>query len=880
MVVLIRSKQCPAYAYLTPLESILNRNKHDNMMKFSSLVLACAGTMWLSGPAMAQQVKAPRAANARVNTHNAGHAAGHGLKVARSWRSATLLAPHQLPAGVVKHDADQHTAYDPSRGAAPANDNCAAAITLVMGSSCNPTTGTVDQATQSIAAVNCNSFTGNANDDVWYKFVATATSATIDLVCNASFDGVIDLRSGACNGTNIACGDDFIAGGSESIAATGLTVGATYYVRVYDYEAGYPTDPTFDICVYGTPPPPVNDDCSGATVQNLSAAGDVAVINGTNAGATDGEGIGFNTVWEAFSIDGCANVTVDYCGTSGFLTELFQLTQGCPFTSVIDSTSVSDCGDGNLLITFDQLAAGTYYVPVYQGPDANGPYTMTITTSPCGGGTTPPNDECVDAVIQDLSVPGSVTVNGDNTGATDSEGIGFNTVWEAFSITECADVTIDYCGTTPAFGQYFINLVDDCNFTTIYDTTSTSSCLDGNVTLAFTSLPAGTYHFPVLQSALATGPYTLTFTAVACGGGNTPPNDDCANATIQDLSVPGSASVSGDNTGATDTEGLGTPTVWEAFTITECANVTIDYCGTAPAFGNAFLNLFIGCPFSDFIPDASFDVTTCPDGNVSIFYTGVPAGTYYYAVLTEAGSEGPYTINFTTTPCAAPPANDDCGGAIMLDVNLSCEPTQGDVTGATQSIPALSCNGFTGNANDDVWYSFIATSPNATITVDGTDTLDAVIELLEGVCGSLSSLDCADATFGGGVEEITTNSLMPGNTYYVRVYDWYGGYPIAPTFDICIVGDVGTGIDATTGTTFNLRPNPTDGNVALTIPSGARNATIELYDMTGRQVYTDAVLASAGRTIELPLAGRLAAGTYTVRLITEAGRSEQRLMVR
>ena len=45
------------------------------------------------------------------------------------------------------------------------NDNCAAARTLVMGTGATPS-GTVAQATQTIAAVNCNGFTGNANDDV------------------------------------------------------------------------------------------------------------------------------------------------------------------------------------------------------------------------------------------------------------------------------------------------------------------------------------------------------------------------------------------------------------------------------------------------------------------------------------------------------------------------------------------------------------------------------------------------------------------------------------------------------------------------------------------------------------------------------------------
>jgi hypothetical protein len=131
--------------------------------------------------------------------------------------SALQRTVRPLPArSTGKPMADQHE--DPSlvRGTAPANDNCANATLLTVGSACAPTSGTVDQATQSLAAVDCATFVGNANDDVWYRFVATGPSVTIFLECNETFDGVIDLRSGACNGTNIDCMDGFVAGGSET----------------------------------------------------------------------------------------------------------------------------------------------------------------------------------------------------------------------------------------------------------------------------------------------------------------------------------------------------------------------------------------------------------------------------------------------------------------------------------------------------------------------------------------------------------------------------------------------------------------------------------------------------------------------------------------
>src|SRR5262245_3723564 len=78
-------------------------------------------------------------------------------------------------------------------------------------------------------------------------------------------------------------------------------------------------------------------------------------------------------------------------------------------------------------------------------------------------------------------------------------------------------------------------------------------------------------------------------------------------------------------------------------------------------------------------------------------------------------------------PASAQPAINYCVSAITLGVNTTCVPTTGDVAGATQSMPALTCNGFTGTANDDVWYTFTATTPTAYIEVTGSASFDAVV---------------------------------------------------------------------------------------------------------------------------------------------------------
>lgn len=133
------------------------------------------------------------------------------------------------------------------RCASPVNDNCSGATLLtVYGSSCGgATNGDVSGATESLTGC-----VGTANDDVWYKFVATSANFhTITVVGSSGFDAVVDVRSGACNGTSIACSDISGDGGTESVNLTGLTSGNTYYVRVYEYWSGAPETTTFTICI-------------------------------------------------------------------------------------------------------------------------------------------------------------------------------------------------------------------------------------------------------------------------------------------------------------------------------------------------------------------------------------------------------------------------------------------------------------------------------------------------------------------------------------------------------------------------------------------------------------------------------------------------------
>ncbi|WP_165372309.1 3-coathanger stack domain-containing protein, partial [Emticicia agri] len=117
----------------------------------------------------------------------------------------------------------------------PANDECTNAITLISSTGISGVLGTTLGASQSLEAITCNALTGTADDDVWYKFVAVSNKHNIAVIGGPEVDVVVDIRSGACNGTTIACSDATKEAGKEELTLSNLIIGNTYYIRVYSF---------------------------------------------------------------------------------------------------------------------------------------------------------------------------------------------------------------------------------------------------------------------------------------------------------------------------------------------------------------------------------------------------------------------------------------------------------------------------------------------------------------------------------------------------------------------------------------------------------------------------------------------------------------------
>jgi|GEM_PF-1064283 len=149
----------------------------------------------------------------------------------------------------------------------PENDLCVDALPAVVNSDefCVDTTPVVITAANgSNVPVSCQ---GPVAQDVWFEFTAIAADQMITLI-GAPFNVAHAIYEGECdNLTEMYCSSEFDNfGNSPGIVATGLTVGETYYIRVFSSAA---TSASFDLCI--TSPDYEEDNTSCADVAPFCA---------------------------------------------------------------------------------------------------------------------------------------------------------------------------------------------------------------------------------------------------------------------------------------------------------------------------------------------------------------------------------------------------------------------------------------------------------------------------------------------------------------------------------------------------------------------------------------------------------------------------------
>lgn len=404
----------------------------------------------------------------------------------------------------------------------PANDECSAAVALTVNPDFNcgtVTAGTVLGATAS--STDATACFGTEDDDVWYSFVATATSHRISLlnIAGSTLDMFHSLWTGA------DCGTLTLVPGScsdiDTSNPTGLTIGQTYYVRVYTWTANVAQTSTFNICIGTPPPPPSNDNFAtpiAVSCGNVYTGNTSAPVTLDENDAPDGFGADLDApnLWYSFTGSGAPQtVTIDLCGSSYDTSVLVYTGTSGNLTLVAANDDDATCNATNdstrSRLSFTSNGNTTYYITV-EGWNVGsvGAFTMNVTCA----AVNPPavnNQDCATAL--------NVNVNGADTASDNSFGTVSPTQPTCDQFGAIQDVWFSFVA--PASGSVTA-LLTPGTMTSLNYVVYSGACgalvqvgtCNANLTVADSEsypnlVPGDTYYVQVWSNAAEQGTFTL-----------------------------------------------------------------------------------------------------------------------------------------------------------------------------------------------------------------------------------------------------------------------------------------------------------------------------------------------------------------------------------
>ena len=517
--------------------------------------------------------------------------------------------------------------------------------------------------------------------------------------------------------------------------------------------------------------------------------------NASGCGGWDGD-----DVWAWFTATS-TSTTITYSPDAGFDAVMHLFEGGCATAGTLTAVDCADnVGSGSdETITFATTIGTVYHIRIQDYWD-NASYGGDLCVyNAGGGGGGPANDLCANAT----NLPCGTTLIGETTVGTSNTAHGTACflsnygVWYTF-VGDGQQTTID------VNNSYDIELSISTGSCGAFS--SSIVCTDFPEDYTFTTVNGVTYY--VYVAYWTTGSTTGTFDILrTCSPAPVAPaNDLCANATNLPCGTTliGETTVNSTNTAHGTACSLSNYGVWYTF-VGDGQITTVD-------INNSYdieLSISTGScgAFSSSI--------VCTDFPEDYTFTTVNGVTYYIYVAywTTGSTTGTFDILRTCTVPPPPPPNDDCANATVLTMSTdgTCDSEISTVYGATNSLIS-SCGG---TANDDVWFSFVATNDSAYIIRDAD--FDSEVEAFDG-CGG-TSLGCQDSE---GSFELT--GLTVGNTYIIRVHSYSSTVPSQANagFNICVIGPE----PPTNTSCASMAPICSDTPIAFLAASGGSEADI------------------------------------------------------
>ncbi len=443
-----------------------------------------------------------------------------------------------------------------------------------------------------------------ANRDVdWYRFQA-ASSDVLFVQMTAQFQGLFDIRllsaTGGCTPAPTILAQSAISDRCTPVStAYPLTAGSWYAVRVLEvgarpsgvfggvFPGAYNDNYRLQISLGGTPP---NDSCANAAaiLQGNVVIGSTAAATNDGSSSCDPTG---RDVWYSFTTTGASStIAIDTSGSS--IDTALSLFSSCGGAELACNDDCAGCqGSGTFsCLMVSGLSAGTYRIRVSdKGLGTGGWFVLRSTLA---------NDLCCGA--QQVAIP-SVTA-GTTIGATAESpappacagplpggGQSFTLgtspgVWYRLISPVDQTVTVDTLASAYDSRLFVYDSSGGCSSLLCVTANDDAQSSPFQSKVAWHAQAGVEYRILVTPFSSTTGNFVLTVS-----GDPTPPNDDCANATL----ISGSSgSIAGTTSGATAVNNTSTAAnpscnpsysmfdVWYAFTAPCSTNLTLSTCGS------------------------------------------------------------------------------------------------------------------------------------------------------------------------------------------------------------------------------------------------------------------------------------------------------------
>ncbi len=647
------------------------------------------------------------------------------------------------------------------------------AKTLVHNSGCLPEASYTNYfATEDESMGSC--WSGTENKNVWFKFLADTRFVRVELKVGTVYGDMRRPQMALWNqdGEEVACiGPVIDNNGTLLLTIDTLTAGSWYYLSVDDnYVSG-----SFSLCLYDQPDydfregarviPDISAWCSSyQAYSNFFATPDRSM-------ASCWQGTENKNVWFKFQ---ATNRFVNVNLTTGNVYGTIRRPQMALWNE--EGTEVGCVGpifdySGTLRLEADSLIAGNWYYLSVDDNQTSGSFSLCFDDTPTydfqeGAITLPHNNYC-----SAYSAYSNFDATADRGMASCWSGTLNKNVWFKFQATT-SDLTLrvktgNLYGTMRR-AQAAVWKTDGTEVKCV------GRIVDiGTTTLSVDNLTPGEWYFISIDDDYVSGTFSLCLE-------NTLDYDYWDGAKVLGHNSGCSADAAYTNYFATDDEAMGScwsgtvnKNVWFKFQAT--SNFVTVSLKNGNIYGNqqrAQLALW----------NAAKQEIKCvgpvyPQGTTMLSTDTLTIGDWYWVSVDDNSVPGTFSL------CLSNEANYDYkAGAIEIPHAEWCSPDaayRNEFASADQSMG--SC--WLGTENKNVWFRFLATSSDLTLTVKTWNVYGTMRSPQIAVWDELGNeVKCQGPNISYGNSSLSTDNLIAGNWYYISVDD----NQTSGTFSLCV----------------------------------------------------------------------------------------------